>query len=273
MDAGSAWRALSGTAAEFYQQHLVPGMFAPWAPLLADLVDVQPGEVCLDVACGTGVVARVLAERVGARGRVYGIDINAEMLAVAQLVPTTADIDIQWTTADALMLPMGDDTIDVAVSQHGLQQMSSRPAALEEMLRVLRPGGRLGIVVWSTPPGSPGMEALITALAQLVGLEAAVNRLRPFALGDADELRGLITQAGFIDVHLQTRSVPTGFTSVEQLVAAQLNATPLSTLGEIDDATHADIVEHVRAALAPWIVGGVLRVPMEAHLVLARKPA
>lgn len=273
MDAASAWDAVGGSAAVVYQRQLVPGMFAPWAPLLADLVDVQPGEVCVDVACGTGVVARVLAARVGAEGRVYGVDINAEMLTVARLVPTTAQIDIRWTTADALEMPFPDDTIDVVTSQHGLQQMASRPRALEEMLRVLRPGGRLGIIVWSDLTGSPGMDALVAALGQLVGHEAAANRRRPFSLSDADALRGLITQAGFVDVRLDTRSVQTGFVSAEQLVTAQLTATPLTTLGRIDAATHAAIVAHVRAALVPWTIDGVLRVPMAAHLALARKAA
>ena len=75
---------ITGTPAEIYEQHMVPAIFVRWAPDLVEAAGVWAGDRALDVACGTGVVTRLLAERVGPAGTVVGLDINPEMLAVAR---------------------------------------------------------------------------------------------------------------------------------------------------------------------------------------------
>src|SRR5829696_3090479 len=84
MDYHPPWHQVGANAAEVYERQLVPVMLAPWAPKLIDLAEVRPGMHVLDVACGTGVVTRLAAERVGNTGRVVGLDINAAMLFVAR---------------------------------------------------------------------------------------------------------------------------------------------------------------------------------------------
>ena len=81
------WQKVGGNAAEAYERQLVPAMFAPWAPKLIDLAEVGPGQRVLDLACGTGVVTRLAAERVGNVGRVVGLDVNGAMLTVARSLP------------------------------------------------------------------------------------------------------------------------------------------------------------------------------------------
>ena len=96
----------------------------------------------LDAACGTGVVARLAAGRVGPDGRVVGLDLNPGMLAVAAGLPVEG-APIGWVQADAGRLPFGDRSFEVVCCQLGLQYVPDRPATLAGMARVLVPGGRL----------------------------------------------------------------------------------------------------------------------------------
>jgi ubiquinone/menaquinone biosynthesis C-methylase UbiE len=269
MDYHAPWQQVSGNAAEVYERQLVPVMLAPWASTLIDLAKVQPGMRVLDVACGTGVVTRLAAERVGSAGRVVGLDINAAMLSVARrLAPVGASVE--WLEASALAMPFPDSSFDIIFCQHGLQQFPDRPAALREMRRLLVPGGRLALCVWSRIEGSPGMAALAEALERHVGAEAGTNRRAPFAVGDPAQLRALVEEAGFRDVDVRTVVETARFPSPEALVAYQLGATPLSTLGAVTEEAQQAVARDVRAALQPYLHGGRLAVPMEAHFTLAR---
>jgi SAM-dependent methyltransferase len=265
------WQQVGANAAEVYQQQMVPAIFAPWAPHLLDAAAVQLGEHALDVACGTGVVARLAAARVGSRGRVVGLDINPAMLAVARALPAVGGAPVAWLEADAVALPLPDAAFDVALCQQGLQQLRDRPAALRELLRVLRDGGRLAVSVWSRIEHSPGYAALVGALERHVGVEAAANRRAPFALGDANELRSLLTRSGFQVVAARTMATVTRFPSPEAFVAAQLAGTPLVTAGAVTAEVQRAIEGDVRAALGGYLDEAGLAVPMEAHIALARK--
>ncbi len=266
------WAEVGGSAAEVYERQLVPAMFAAWAPKLIDLAEVRPGMHVLDVACGTGVVTRLAGDRVGMAGRVVGLDINAAMLSVARGLPPVGGASVEWLEASALEMPLPDAAFDVVLCQHGLQQFPDRPAALQEMRRVLIPDGQLALCVWSRIEGSPGMAALVEALQRHVGAEAAANRQAPFALGDPAELRALVEEAGFHHIEIRTMVETARFPSPEELVAAQLAATPLSTLAALTEEAHRAVARDVRAALRPYlhVHGDHLAAPMEAHFALAR---
>jgi ubiquinone/menaquinone biosynthesis C-methylase UbiE len=271
MESHPRWQQVGGSAADVYERQLVPGMFAPWAPILIDMAGVQPGERVLDVACGTGVVARVAAARVARGGQVTGLDINGAMLAVARGQPVPADVPVTWIEANAQDMPLPPESFDVVLCQHGLQQVPDRPGALREMRRVLASDGRLALCVWSHIDDNPGMAALVQALERHVGAEAANNRRAPFRLSDADELHALLQGAGFRDIVVSTVVEPTRFPSPEAFVEAQLAATPLSTLGVLAEATRQTIIADVRATLEPWLQDDRFTVPMEAHVAFARK--
>jgi ubiquinone/menaquinone biosynthesis C-methylase UbiE len=224
----------------------------------------------LDVACGTGVVARVAAERVGSAGRVVGLDVNGAMLAVAGSLPPVAGAAVEWLEASALAMPLPDAGFDAVLCQHGLQQFPDRLAALGEMRRVLVPGGRLAVAVWGQIVGNPGMAALVDALARHVSREAADNRRRPFALGDPDDQRDLIAGAGFREVEVRTLGETARFPSPERLVEWQLAGTPAATLGALTDDVRQAVARDVRAVLEPYLSEGGLAVPMECHVGLAR---
>jgi ubiquinone/menaquinone biosynthesis C-methylase UbiE len=189
---------LQGNAAERYERWLVPFISGPWVPALLDLVEFRPGERVLDVACGTGVVSRLAARRVAPSGTVTGLDLNEGMLSVAGRLPLPPGLTIEWRQGSALALPFADRAFDVVVCQHGLMFFPDRLKALGEMRRVLTPGGRVAISVWTGP--SPYFAAQREALARYVSAEAASTSAVAFSLGDPVELSGLLTGAGFRDV-------------------------------------------------------------------------
>jgi SAM-dependent methyltransferase len=174
---------VAGSAAQIYDRHLVPAIFGPWAPRVLDLAAPAAGEQVLDVACGTGVVARLAAERVGAGGRVACLDLNPGMLAVAGSLPA-GDAPVGWVQASAGRLPFPDGSFEVVCCQLGLQFFPDRTAALAEMARALVPGGRLAVMVWRSIDHSPGFAVLAAALDRHIGPAAGAVMRAPFGLSD-----------------------------------------------------------------------------------------
>jgi len=239
---------ISGTAAEIYEEHMVPAIFARWAPDLVEAAGVRTGDRALDVACGTGAVTRLLAERVGPTGKVVGLDINPGMLAVARLVASSQSIE--WLEGSAVKMPLPDANFDALVCQQGLQFFPDKPAALSEMRRVLRRGGRLALACWRSIEHTPGYLVLEQALARRVGPEKAA--LPPFSFGDAGAIRGLVVGAGFREVKLRAEAKMVRFQSAEHLVRAVVGGAPammgaLTGQGEgVLDAIIAEVTEATR---------------------------
>ena len=235
---------LAGTAPEIYAEHLVPAVFAPWAPVLLDAAAVGIGHTVLDVACGTGVVAAAAAERVGPSGAVTGVDINPGMIAVAARTQ-----GVRWARADAARLPFPDGGFDRVLCQAGLQFVPDRLGALREMRRVLRPGGRVALLVWRALHHSPGFAALADALQAVVGPEAAAVMRAPFVFGDDPRpLVTLLDSAGFGDVDVQARAGTVRFASVEAFVRCQRAASPLAA--HVDVRHVPDLIAYVEARAA-----------------------
>ncbi|MGH2858612.1 MAG: class I SAM-dependent methyltransferase, partial [Solirubrobacteraceae bacterium] len=158
----------SSSVPEDYERHLAPVLFAPWAEILVDAVGVAAGAEVLDVASGTGVIARLAAARAGSSGRVIASDISGAMLSHAATIPApTGSARIEFLEASVMELPFDDDRFDVVLCQQGMPFFTDRPRAAAEMLRVLRPGGKIGLSVWlakrNLEPFDDYIEALIEA--------------------------------------------------------------------------------------------------------------
>lgn len=239
---------ISGTPGEIYERHLVPAIFARWAPELVEAAGVQPGQRVLDVACGTGAVTRLLAERVGRTGRVVGLDVNAGMLAVARAAAMTATIE--WNEGNATDMPLPNAAFDAVVCQQGLQFFPDKLAALHEMRRVLSPGGRLALAVWRGIEQAPGFRVLQETLARRIGPEKAA--LPPFSLGDGQVIRALVSNAGFREVRVRAEVKLTRFPSAEHFVRSIIVGAPtmIGTLAEqgpgVLDAIVAEVVDATR---------------------------
>jgi ubiquinone/menaquinone biosynthesis C-methylase UbiE len=261
-------RDLSGSPAQIYERHTVQRFGLMWARDLVDLVPPAAGERAVDVACGTGAVTRLLAERVGHAGRAVGLDIEAAMLGVARTVVTPPNV--AWVTGEALRLPFDDGVFDLVCCQQGLQFFADRLQALREMRRVLRSGGRLGISCWRSAEDSPAYAAVQHALARHVGPERSA--LPRFALSDGVQLRALIEDAGFREVRIHSRTLPVEWPSTDLFLRAIIAGAPtmMGALSEQDDAALSVISTEVEAEIKPFLQeSGALRFPMGNHHVTA----
>jgi ubiquinone/menaquinone biosynthesis C-methylase UbiE len=271
---------LGGSAPELYQRYLVPAVTGQWAADLVERAALQPGERVLDVACGTGVVARLAAARVGPSGRVAALDLNPGMLAVARALPGEpgegAAAVIEWYEGSALALPFPDASFEVSFCQLGLQFFPDRPQALQEMRRVLAPAGRLALSVFGPIEHNPATCALATALDHHLGADAARVKRTEHALADPEQLRILVAQNGFRDVVVETLTKWMHFPSPIEYVRIQLAATPLASFVAQYDATAQEqlvnaLVAEVGAALGPYVGQEGLTFPQEVHCVLATR--
>jgi ubiquinone/menaquinone biosynthesis C-methylase UbiE len=264
---------LQGNAAELYERHLVRTMTGMWAADLVARVDLRDGERVLDVACGTGVVARTAAERVGETGSVTGLDINAAMLAVARSSAQDARPPIDFVQGSALQLPFDDASRDVVLCQLGLQFFPDRSRAVAEMHRVLAPGGRLGLSVFGPIEHNPATFALAQSLDHHLGTAASQTKRAEHVLGYSTLVEKLVTGAGFRDVTITTETKLVHFASAEEYVQVQLTATPLAGL-LADQLARRGMTEKITAAVAealrPYEAGGGLEFPQEVHVLLAR---
>lgn len=231
---------------QMYEQLLVRPLFRPWVDDLFDRVQLARGDRVLDVACGTGIVARCAKERLGADAEVVGVDISPPMLAVAsERAPT-----IDWRAGSASALPVGDgERFDVVLCQQGLQFFPDKPTALREMKRVLGPGGRVGIACWRGAEEIPMSRDLQRVAERHLG-EIADQR---HSFGDAAALERLMTSAGFRDV--QVDKVARTIRFDDGAMWARMNATALIGMskigGELGDEGRARLLDVIaRESLA-----------------------
>jgi ubiquinone/menaquinone biosynthesis C-methylase UbiE len=264
------WQVI-GDVAENYERYFVPAIFRPWAEDVLETAAVETGEHVLDVACATGIVARMASELVGTAGSVVGLDINPAMLAVAARA-TAKGAPIEWRQANAEDMPFEDGTFDLVICQQGLQFFPNKPVALNEMRRVLRREGRLVASVWRNIQHIPGYLALAEALEHHVSPESASFMYMTGSL--AEELGGLTGQGGFKDGAVRTLSREIHWPSVEAFVWEMIQATPLgwmTSINQADDSTRTKVIDEVSARLEPYTSDDGLAFPIEACVVTARK--
>jgi ubiquinone/menaquinone biosynthesis C-methylase UbiE len=182
---------------EMYEQWLVGPLFRPFAEVLVERARLAPGARVLDIACGTGIVARLAKERLGENGRVVGVDVNPQMLAVAR----TVGPGIDWREGNAGALPLAEgERFDVVLCQQGLQFFPDRVAAVAEMRRATTAGGRLLLAVWKSLEEAQFFREAYRVAERRLG--AFVDRRHSF--GDPTALERLIGDAGFDTVHVES---------------------------------------------------------------------
>jgi len=237
---------VTGSAAEGYEALLVPALFQAWAPRIVDAAGLSPGERVLDVACGTGVLAREAATRVSPAGSVVGLDCNDGMLDVAR--HTSPNID--WRLGQAEALPFEDDSFDAVLSQFGLMFFEDRVSALREMRRVLDAGGNLAVAVWDSLDNTPGYAALTGLLQSLFGDHVAEGLRSPYALGNPEELLSLFVAAGISNAQVRTEKGLARYPSIEAWVHTDVTAWTISDL--IDDAQYELLLKTAQKQLKPF---------------------
>jgi SAM-dependent methyltransferase len=259
------------TPAEAYEQFLVPAIFEPWARTVLRSHPPASGSQVLDVACGTGIGARLAASLVGRTGRVVGVDADDGMLSVAR--QTTASVDaapIEWHHASALNMPFQATAFDYLLCFEGLQFFPDRSAGLREMRRVLRPGGALVGTVWGPLEHNPAYHAVAEGLRRFVSADA--GRLPPFTLPDPDAIRALVLAAGFGEVTVTVErlrlTVPSADAFVDWVAAG--GPTIRHNLALLRDDRRRELYDLVAARLAPHRAGQGLSLPSTRNVIVAR---
>lgn len=255
-------------AAAAYEQLHVPALFRQWALRMLDAADLQPGCRVLDVACGTGILAREARRRLGEGATVVGLDASPGMLTVAQQLDPT----IQWQQGVAESLPHEDGSFDRVVSQFGLMFFVDRQQALREMLRVLTPEGVLAVAVWESLERSEAYPIVVTLLERLAGPEAADALRAPFVLGDRLQLAALFEEAGVSSITVTTHTGTARFPSIRTMVEADLRGW-LPVMGvDLPEALIDEILREAEQSLAQYVrADGVVEFESPAHLVTGSK--
>jgi ubiquinone/menaquinone biosynthesis C-methylase UbiE len=179
-----------------YERELVGPLFRPYVDPLLDGVGLTAGDRVLDLACGTGIVGRVVRERLGDGARVVGVDLSPLMIGHARTVAPA--IEFREGSADALPLADGEQ-FDVVACQQGLQFFADKPKAMTEVRRALAPGGRVAFATWRPIEESPFFVELQRVAEGFAGPISDVRH----SFGDAGAIRSLLEAAGYADIRVE----------------------------------------------------------------------
>jgi ubiquinone/menaquinone biosynthesis C-methylase UbiE len=259
------------SAPENYERYFVPMIGAPLANELLGIAAIRPGEHVLDVACGTGIVTRLASQRVGPSGTVAGLDVNSGMLAVARSVTPPGTL-IEWHEASAERMPLPDSSFDAVLCQMGLQFMPDKPAALREMHRVTKPGGRL---ILNVPGPAPRAFAIMgEALARHIGPEASGFVNHVFSLHDTTELQTLVSGAGFRNASTRAETKPLRLPPPREFLWQYVRSTPLAAVvAQADDECRASLERDVVGRWQEFVEGSGITFQVRVVVATAQKEA
>lgn len=249
------------TAAQIYDEFFVPALFQEWTPHIAGRAQIKAGQTVLDVACGTGVLARKIAKYVGVNGTVIGLDVNEGMLDVArQKAP-----HIRWQHGIAEDLPFDNNYFDAVVSQFGLMFFENRQKAISEMLRVLRSNQRLVIAVWGELEETTGYSAMVQLLLRLFGEDAANGLRAPYNLGNLQTLQALFDGLD-VDYEIETLVGKAKFPSIADWMFTDIKGWVLAD--SISDEQYQTLLNEAEKELQSFTLeDGRVEFDAPAHII------
>jgi ubiquinone/menaquinone biosynthesis C-methylase UbiE len=251
-----------------YESLFVPALFESWTKHLIEGANIREGSRVLDVACGTGVLARGALARTGTNGQVVGADPAPGMLAAAKEI----EPGIDWVLCGAEALDVEDETFDCVVSQFGMMFFQDRQKSADEMFRVLKPGGSLAIAVWRSVEHNPAYADIIAVLEEYVGTAAADALRLPYSLGDASKVSAVLENSGFAEIVVEAKTEFATFPSSRQMVEAELRGwLPLFGIFVSDDEIENVLVESDKTLRKYAGPSGEATFPASAHIFTARK--
>ncbi len=271
MSSDSQWStAFAGASvgAMHVYDRILARLFTPWAHDLIERLAPPTECTALDIAAGPGTVSHLLAARVGRAGRVIAADISPAMLAVARAKPVEDGwAPIEWLEAPAAPIPLPDASVDLITCQQGLQFFPDKAGALAEMRRILRPGGRAGVAVW-TRVEDQIFGYLHDAIASVVSPALAARYLGPFSL-TGDDAAAHARAAGFADIHVERVTLPAVMHGGADELFGTLPAAGIAPdIAALDDATRGALHAEVARLTAPLRDGDAIRSSLTASVLL-----
>jgi len=233
-----------------------------FVPLVLGAADLQPGDLVLDVATGTGEAAVAIMPVIGPSGRLIGADIAPAMLESAR--GRLKEPGFLPVAADGQALPFANGTFDAVVCQLGLQFFPNPGLGLKEFQRVLRRGGRVGICVISTPDRAPMWGVLADVLGRLLPERRPIVQLS-FSLADPARVESLLMSAGFQEVRVERQRREGSFDSFDEYwepIEAGIGSIPQIYL-TLPDVARRAVRQEVRTRLGEFESGGRLRMSVE----------
>jgi SAM-dependent methyltransferase len=262
-----SFQLISGAAA-IYEEQKVPAIFGPLAEATLDRIPLGEGEDVLDVACGTGILARRARERYDNLGQVVGADLNPGMIETAQSLTDQYSKACDWHVADALNMPFDDNSFSVIFCQQGLQLFPDEDAALAEMKRLLRPGGKIAVSVWSKPP--PLFIALADALKRHISETVGNQSLAPFGYKGRETMLAKMAALGFSGMDRQEFAVDRVIRDPLNAIPKEIASNPVGpTVAKSGQATISKITEEVLEEVSLYLKGDNIILPQHTHLFVA----
>ena len=268
------WAAVAGGWARHAEYADARG--AQSAQRMLELAEVRAGDRVLELACGPGGLGLAAAERVGQGGEVVLTDVAEEMTAIAAARAAELGVgNVSFRRRDLERIDEPDGSYDVVLCREGLMFALEPARAVAELRRVLRPGGRVAVAVWGPRERNPWLGLVMDVVSAQIGAPVPPPGIPgPFALGDADELRGLLDGAGLADVRVRELSVPLRTASFDEWWGrTSALAGPLSAiLAAMPDATAQALTARAREAAREYeAASGGLDFPGVALIAAGRR--
>jgi len=232
---------------KMHEEHLVPAIYAQWAHKVVELAEVDLGHDVLDVACGTGSLARAAKLEVGFSGKVTGLDASEKMLDSAN----RHSRGIQWQQGDAEKLPFKQDQFDRVLCQFSLMFIANRVHAIKEMLRVCKPDGLIALAVWAPMDHSRAYVSLIRLVHKYLGAHAAFKLSAPWSLGKPGVMDALLLSAGVNEYECHERVGQAVFASMELFISTHLRL--VGEFHDLDEEVYISMLNAADVELKPFI--------------------
>lgn len=261
----------SGSIPAAYDRYLGPLLFQPYAEDLAARLPVEEVGSVLELACGTGIVTRVLRSRLPSAVKLTATDLNEPMFRNAASKFDKGE-DVQWVQADACSLPFGDGKFDAVVCQFGIMFVPDKALAAREAHRVLKRGGLFLFNVWDAFEHNELCRIAHETITSYFEKDPPTFYQTPFGYHDQEEIKGMLEGAGFREVRTEVVAKVGEASRAEEVATGLVQGNPVSVaIAERDPSLLPVITKAVAEAITGRFGEADMRVPMRAIVVQARK--
>ena len=247
-------------------------LLSPFRSALVEQLAPRSGERVLDLGTGPGEPAMTIARSVAPTGRVHGVDLSEKMVALATEVAHARGLaNAEFRAMDCTKLDLEDASFDAAVSAFGFQIFTDPEGAAKEARRVVRPGGRIAVTVWTSAKKVPFLDAVIGPMLKYAEPDENGYLPTPYETGGPGEMVGFLRAAGFHDGTERPVSATMHFANADEYLRIILQGTPLGhSLSEETAEVQADVLAATRKNLAAATGPNGVELAAECLVVSAR---